>query len=360
MNLLILDADETSGDLVAVARTDDDLVVERIPDSDIAALKSFSDQLRNAAAGQDTPPKQDKLREFSEQLFNTLIKGQVRDVYAHQSDATFSLEILSNRAALQAVPWEYMVEKNAALGPDRERHLVRLVEARGAKLKPKKLSSRIRILFAYADPRDQQPVAWKTVRDQIAQQFASRLDKDSYELTLVEGASYKALQDALDKGSVDVFHFQGHGLLKADASGKEAAFLALRSSEGDTVEESADNIASLLKGRGIRLAMFSTCNSSAGNASRPNAVIAKTLVNAAGIPAVVANQFQVRTSVPPIFASKVYEWLLRTGDIDQAVTEGRLALNNPELSLNEQDAMIEWGIPTLHRRLNGSQLFDRP
>jgi CHAT domain-containing protein len=113
-------------------------------------------------------------------------------------------------------------------------------------------------------------------------------------------------------------------------------------------------LGSLLGGKSFRLAVLSACSTGAGNFADNFSVLAETLVRR-GFPAVVANQLPLPDETAAIFAEGLYGELLKSGDIDKAVSEGRVALFT-QLN-NGASAVLEWGIPTLHRRLGTSQLF---
>ena len=75
-----------------------------------------------------------------------------------------------------------------------------------------------------------------------------------------------------------------------------------------------------------------------------------------GIPAVIANQFEIQNSVAAAFAGAFYGELLSTRDVDRATTKGRLSLDFHG-NLPNNDARIDWGIPTLYRHLGAAKVF---
>jgi CHAT domain-containing protein len=154
----------------------------------------------------------------------------------------------------------------------------------------------------------------------------------------------------------DILHFNGHGEIVTDANGHEQGQLLLVDGRtGKSQPLSAEKLAVLVTGKNLQLVILSACNSSRGDFAKSYAVIAQGLVDR-GVPAVVANQFPVTNSVAATFAAGLYHGLLRTGDIDQAVSDGRLVLSmQPTIGLN---ASIEWGIPTLYRHVGASKLFE--
>jgi CHAT domain-containing protein len=101
--------------------------------------------------------------------------------------------------------------------------------------------------------------------------------------------------------------------------------------------------------------VLSACNTSAGDFSKEFATVAQTLVGN-GIPAVVANQFEIQNSIAAAFANAFYAELRESGDVDRATTQGRLSLNFGG-NLPNNEARIDWGIPTLYRHLGAAKVF---
>ena len=66
----------------------------------------------------------------------------------------------------------------------------------------------------------------------------------------------------------------------------------------------------------------------------------------------------ITNSIAAKFAGAFYRELLRSGDVDQATSNGRLSLY-AEPDLPNQAARFEWGIPTLYRHV-GAALVWKP
>jgi CHAT domain-containing protein len=183
--------------------------------------------------------------------------------------------------------------------------------------------------------------------------FAARISPDRYELTVIAGTPqslFKAFENANER--FEIFQFSGHGDL--DPQSGEGRLLLLNESNNQSSPITAGNLAVLLAGRGIRLAVLSACMTAAGNAADPFNVVAEALV-LNGIPAVVANLLPVPDASVASFVGPLYTNLLTTGDIDVAVSQGRIKLAI-ELAL-PIDATLEWGIPTLYRHIAASKVF---
>jgi hypothetical protein len=172
--------------------------------------------------------------------------------------------------------------------------------------------SKLRILFVYADPQNQTFVGWPGVRASIERVFSARLPANDYELKVIRGTAEELVEAFQAKNErYDIFQFSGHG--EVDANG-EGHILLLNQNNSQSSPMSAGNLANILSGRGIKLAVISACSTAAGNAADPFNVVAEALVSN-GIPAVVANLLPVPESSVASFVGAMYAQLLNTGDI---------------------------------------------
>lgn len=337
---------------VALARFGPDLAVEMLPCALLTGLASFREMLNKAAGKRGQPPNGPELIKFGRDLFNFVIRDTLQTLYNGLPVSRIRIQILSNRSDLQALPWEYLLEPNVKVSqPNNVRGIVRIVPTVGVhRPDPPKLSGAIRLLFVYADPVDLGRVDWASVKSVIEVAFRSRLT-ENFKIDVVEGASRDSLKAALAAKNYDILHFSGHGQVRADGRGQ----ILLKNFKSKKTEPMlAEELAAVIRGRGIQLIVFSSCSTSAGDFVQGYAVVAKTLVEA-GVAAVVANQFAVDNSQVATFATGLYRELLRSGDIDQAVAEGRMLLYSPPVSGDR--ASFEWGIPTLYRHIGSAQIF---
>jgi hypothetical protein len=355
LDLLILDTGQPQS-AVVYARFGVDTAIELLPTGIITRLTQFRDRINEATRGRGIRPTRQELATFGNDLFTFLLKGKLLAIYNRLPPQYVRIQVLSNQPDFQSLPWEYLQEPAAPAGPNNVRGVVRVVPTIGQpQPKPRKLQKKVRILFAYADPKDQQSVDWEEMEATIRREFGAR-SRDNYELDIVEGATIASLAQALLAKPYDIFHFNGHGDIVIDPNGQATGhLLLLKPGSGATQRFSAEKLSLLMTGRDFQLVVLSTCNSSAGNFAKAYAVIAESLV-LRGTPAVVANQFAINNSVAATFAKGLYEALLRTGDIDQAVAEGRLLVAAQDRP--PDDPALEWGIPTLYRHVGGAQLFE--
>jgi hypothetical protein len=350
LDLYILDS---GGDEFAIllARSGDDLAVGRLPfGQELADLSSFRDRIDRAVRGFDDRPKPAELEAYGRRLFSYTFRDKIRRLYDLLPQTDVRINVLSDRAEVQKLPWEYLQEPDFVPGPRRQRSVVRIVPTIGQKPPPLiRLQETIRVLFVSAAPIDQGPVDFAVVRAAIERTFGAKIP-GRFTLKAVDGATRESFGTAV-KEPFDILHFSGHGDVSADGKGR---LLLVHRKNGSTDYLDARSLSKLLRGRDIRLVVLSACETSQGDFRDDFAVIAETLVNE-GIPAVVANQMPVSNKSIAPFVGALYETLLTCGDIDLAVSDGRIAL---DLELGSAEfAAIEWGIPTLYRNYAASKLY---
>ena len=352
LELFLLDSGN-GNHAVALGRCNGDLAIEEIPlDKECGALVAYRDRLDGVILGKSERPSPKELREFGERIFNWLFRGELRTLYGHVPTGSVSMQILSTRPELKAIPWEYLQLPDRQPAPHRERCVVRVLPTCGiAAPVPKSVSSKIRVLFVSADPIDQSDVPWDEVKASIERAFSSQLPA-AVEMTVVEGATREKLRKAIQKGTFDIFHFLGHGLIKNNEG--HLVLVDIKTQQSDLI--SAATLAALLSGKNVRLALLSACLTGAGNAADDFTIVAASLLRA-GIPAVVANQVSIPTKSVASFVGSVYQKLLEHGNIDEAVMEGRVQLATDLEGTTGARAVIEWGIPSLYRLSGAAQLF---
>jgi CHAT domain-containing protein len=305
-------------------------------------------------------PTKVELTSFGRALFQFVVRNDVKRLYDRLPlDALVRIHILTNRADLRSLPWEYLQDPNQNPGPWLNRSVVRIIPTIG-RTPPKPLQlaatgARLKILFVYAVPQDQTLVSWPSVKSKIESAIAlsAGIPVSNYDLKVIQGTTeelFSAFQNKNDK--FDIFQFSGHGEVDKDGEGQ---LLLVDSKKSDkSLPISASDLAVILQDRGIRIAVLSACLTAAGNSSDPFNVVAEALLRA-GIPAVVANQLPVPDSSIATFIGPLYAQLLNTGDIDLAVNDGRVKLSI-ELA-TPPHATLEWGIPTLYRYIDGQKVF---
>jgi CHAT domain len=362
LDLAILNAG-TKRAAIVHARCGADIAIADLPSGKaLHDLLAFKERISQVLLLNQKRPSKTELTNFGHALFSYIVQGDVRQLYDQIPRHTLiRFHILTNRPDLQALPWEYLQDPKQPPGPWSLRSIVRVVPCIG-RTPPAPLplanvaagAAKIRILFAYAVPQDQNLVSWPSVKASIEKAFSLHIPASHYELKIIEGTTeelFAAFQNNNDR--YEIFQFSGHG--NVDPITGEGHILLVNAARNDqSLPFSASQLANILANRGVRLAVLSACLTSAGNSSGPFNIVAEALL-AAGIPAVVANHLPVPDASVATFVGPLYKQLINTGDIDIAVNEGRLKLAGT-LDV-PPNATLEWGIPTLYRYIDGAQVF---
>ncbi|MEP7147957.1 MAG: CHAT domain-containing protein [Acidobacteriota bacterium] len=343
---------------VVLARCGTDMAIENLPiGQELRDLLSFRDHVDQSLHSLKDRPLEVDLAKFGNDLFKYVIRGDVERIYyGLPTDALVRLNILSNSQELQSIPWEYMQDPKQPAGPWVVRSVVRIIPTVGSNppnpLPLATLNRKLKILFAFADPVDQDPVSWSDVKDAVERALQAGIPANNYELKVID-ANPKALAEALQETQYDIFHFSGHGVVDENGVGQ---VLLMDRTGNRSIPYSAAKLSMILRSRGIRLVILSACYTSSGNYTDKFDVTAIALIGA-GIPAVVANQFPVPDSTVATFVKPLYDSLFKNGDIDLAVNEARYLLANDPALTQGAFATLEWGIPTLYRHVAGSLIL---
>jgi hypothetical protein len=351
VDLLILDA-AAGKHAVSLARCGANVAIGRLDlDQTFASLAAFRDQIEKVLLGQAQRPKKAELARFGKELFDIVFTGDLLQLYAALPNGTLSVHILSNEPSVRAIPWEFLQDPAKPAGPQ-DRCIVRVLPTLGiVPPAPLPLKKTAKILFASADPILEPGVSWTDVQQTIERIYKAQLP-ERFVLKAVDGTSRAKLLRAVQEESFDIFHFFGHGEVK-----NGAGHLVLVDSTSGTADYlPADELAALLTGKRIRLAVLSACLTSAGEFDDDFGTVAGSLIKA-GIPAVVANQMYIPNKSVAPFVAAMYRELLQSGDIDRAVNAGRVALLIELGGLLGSDAVVEWGVPTLYRLFGASRIF---
>lgn len=160
--------------------------------------------------------------------------------------------------------------------------------------------------------------------------------------------------------AVHVFHFSGHGTFEEQLSGsldsqEGEAFVILTGADGAEDRFEAKKLAGTLSDKGVRLAMLGACESAAGDGVNAWTGVAPALIRA-GLPAVVGMQFTVADKNAIAFSRSFYQALAAHQTIDEAVTEGRRAID----TVSNDSAERDWGVPVLYLHAEDGVLFPSP
>lgn len=349
-DLAIIDSGNSTS-AVAIVRSEHDLSIERVSTALLPDLKAFGGRLAAAAEGRAASrPDEKTLTKFGHNLFEFSMPSRVKTVYDRLPTTHIRVHIYSDWADLQALPWEFMQDPRIPPGPNTLRSVVRVVPTVGINAPTTvRMPKKLRMLFVYSDPVDQESIDWADIKDSIKHDFEAFGATTALEMDPVESATADDMRQKLSAKPYDVLHFVGHG----NENG-ELMLVDRTTQQSDPV--SAVTLGGWMRGTTLRLVVLSSCKTSAGDFTQQYRVLAKTLVES-GVPAVVANQYPISNTVAAKFAGDFYAELLRNGgDVDLAASKGRLALA-PKAPVADKPAQFDWGIPTLYRHMRAARLW---
>jgi CHAT domain-containing protein len=185
------------------------------------------------------------------------------------------------------------------------------------------------------------PVSGKAETTDVRSAFADLVRKRRAEVEVLAPATAGRLQRRLAAGGVDVLHFVGHGAF--DEREREGSIL-LEDDRGRPRALGTDALRQLVCGRGLSLAFLNACETGRGGRVEWNRGIAPALV-AAGLPAVVANQYPVEDRAATAFARELYALLAAGGTLGDAAREARVAV-----ARESGTARLGWAVPVVFAR----------
>jgi hypothetical protein len=291
-------------------------------------------------------PQGRELRAFGRDLFETLLPGDVRRLYdvarSQRRRGALDLVFTSMLDWVADKPWEL------AFDPSRREFLatssvnfVRNAYTAVPADAPPRRRGRLRVLVVVSRPRGREPLDARTETSDLRKAFRPLMDAGRAELELVTRPTPAALQRRLAAGDVDVLHFVGHGHF--DASEREG-FLVLEDERGGPHPLGAEALRQVVCQRGLSLVFLNACETGRGGRSDWTRGTAPALV-AAGVPAVVANQYAVLDVAATLFARELYTQLAARRTLGDAAREARIALAR-ELGASR----IDWAVPVVFAR----------
>ncbi|HEV3458544.1 MAG TPA: CHAT domain-containing protein [Thermoanaerobaculia bacterium] len=296
------------------------------------------------------------------ELFSELFQGEVANLFhsclGSLGDPRQGLRIglvidprRPESARLQQLAWELLCRPQTEdfLCLSRRTPVVRSLAAHRERRPPLARPRRLRILAIAASPRDWPPLAVARERTNLEEAWGGQ--ENQIEIVFLQGGGLEAMRQALLEKNFHILHFMGHGQFAA-ASG-EGALLFERGDGGGELFDGR-RLAQLLHDfRSLRLVVLNACHTAAAVGSagpNPFAGVASSLVMG-GVPAVVAMSGPVADRAAVSFSRVLYRRLAAGDVIEQAVTEGRLAMQRVDASGGA------WAVPVLFLRGTDGMLF---
>ncbi len=239
---------------------------------------------------------------------------------------------------LGALPWEYVFDDTFDyLAQDK---LTPIIRYPAESLPQGDLAAAfpIRILLATANPSDLTQLAVDKEEALVKKALAPLEATGLAEVDVIRKAQISHLRRKLTDSNYHVLHFIGHGMIE-DGEGA----LALENDEGKKRAVFAAQLRTLLRNTAVRFIFLNSCDTAAYEGADPITGVAQSLVRA-GIPAVMAMQFEVPDKTSLLFSRELYTSLVLGKPLDEAVTEMRRA------AYIDAEDMVFWGIPVLFMR----------
>ena len=328
-----------------------DVLHRMLSEVEKALIRSYSPVTTRRAA-----PVEQNVRVFGQTLSGAVLAGDVRRVFdrcrQEARDRHVSLRVLldTDGSNVSAIPWEFAADPDA---PD-DYLALRIPIVRAPHLIDPVPSSRValplRVLGVSSVPADLPALDVQRERDDISRAFRERLPPGDVRVEWLRDDRWSDLAEAIRSHQWHVLHIMCHGGYDPEAG---SGYLQLSADDGSSREVSAVDLARLVsENASLRLIVLNACESALPGAEGVFTSTAAKLVRA-GVPAVVAMQYEITDDAALTFASSFYGEIARGLAVDRALTRAREAVKMTNDSL-------EWATPVLFISSEETQIFEVP
>ncbi|MFD8885422.1 CHAT domain-containing protein [Streptomyces erythrochromogenes] len=311
--------------------------------------RSYSPVVRGASVSERP------VREFGERLTEAVFREDIFLLFdrwrsrARAQEHPLRILLRTNGPNLSHIPWEFLVD------PTRDDYLaLRVPVVRYLRLMdpvpPLPLTLPLRVLGISAQPHDLPALEGKREGEQISRALLQECSSESVDVHWLVGDRWQDLAKELRFGSWHVLHCVSHGGFDEE---RNAGYIQLSGSDGLSKKIYASDFERLIADSpNLRLIVLNSCESAVGGSEDVFAGTAANLVRA-GVPAVVAMQYEITDKAALVFASSFYERIAQGVPVDRAVTLAR------EYVKVEQES-LEWATPVLFLASDETRLFSLP
>lgn len=287
--------------------------------------------------------------ELGRALYEFLFPPKVREVYrelqtyARIDKKGIRIRLRVEEPTLNRIPWEYCYHEDDRffLAKDRNTPFVRHIE-RGRVPESLAAPLPLKVLLITAEPTNQKPLDIEEEERRMRAILGAM--GELVTLRVEHRVSPDKLHTAVTDFQPHVLHFIGHGMF--DEQRGEGA-LCFEQNDAQRLAQPlyGSQLADILRSSSVRLVVLNACKTSTEAEGKAFMGVAPTLV-IAGIPAVMAMQFNVPDHMAIRYTTALYQYLVRARPLDEAVTEMRIyASSGPE-----PYDQVWWAIPTLFMR----------
>ncbi|MEU0105887.1 CHAT domain-containing protein [Streptomyces sp. NPDC006251] len=318
----------------------------------LARVENSLTKSYSAAVTRSSLTPERSVREFGKRLTGAVIKDKISlqldrcKNLAKTQGRSLRILLRTDGPHVSRIPWEYLVD------PSRDDYLaLRVPVVRDLRLMdpipPLTLTLPLRVLGISARPSDLQPLDEQRERERIAKAL-QRGSSDNVDVHWLPGGRWQDLAKALRSGTWHVLHCVCHGGFDEDLN---AGYIQLSGDDGAAMRLHASDFERLIADSPhLRLIVLNACESAVSGAEDVFTSTAASLV-AAGVPAVVAMQYEITDQAALVFASSFYERLADGLPVDRAVTLAR-----EEVKMMRQGS-LEWATPVLFLASDQTRVF---
>jgi tetratricopeptide (TPR) repeat protein len=320
---------------------------DQLRDVEFALLRSGGKRRRIGT------PEEQTIQGFGRALFEALLVGEVGAHYrvswreARRQNKGLRVKLHVKPPELSSLPWEFVYDpQRSYLGLSSRTPLVRYPDVPHP-IERLTVTPPLRVLGMVASPQGLPQLDVGHEKRLVEEALRGLQAKRLVELTWLEGQTWRDLQRVMRRGPWHIFHFIGHGGFDPET---EEGAIALSDEEGRKHLLGASDLALLLDDHYfLRLVFLNSCEGARGSPRDAFSSTAATLVRA-GIPAVVAMQYEITDGAAIEFSRSFYDAVADRLPIDAAVAEARTAV--------KMGSALEWGTPVLYMRSEDGLIFD--
>lgn len=292
---------------------------------------------------------------FGRKLTRILLSEEIRVLYAlcreKAREQGVRMRVLLNPVGRNVcrIPWEFITDPDA----DDEHLALRVAIARTPHLMeptaPLRIVPPLRVLGVMSRPRDLAQLEADHERSSISSALG-HLTSDLLHVEWLDSDRWQVLRSRLSAEPWHILHFIGHGGFDEDL---QSGYLELTDEEGNALPVQASDVAGFIRDNPqLKLVVLNACESAAAGDDGIFSSTAAKLVRA-GVPAVVAMQFEITDPAALAFSYSFYEAIARGTPVDRAVTHAR-----EEVKITTRS--LEWATPVLFLASSETHVFEVP
>jgi WD40 repeat protein len=299
--------------------------------------------------------RMEKAKSFGAELFGSLMKEQVGEVYqaaraaAQANDRGLRITLfLSGAPELMRLPWEFLYRRPRFLSQSIRTPLVRSLDLESAR-PPRKVKLPLRILGIVSSPAGYEELDADAERHKLEHAVRKLSDGGLVELHWLERPTLAELERRIaEPDEIHVLHYIGHG---AYDEATERGIVVLESARHRPHDVTGEEIGAMLQDEeSLHLVVLNSCEGARTSHVDPFSGAAASLVEFE-IPAVIGMQFEITDEAAIAFSDRLYTALAQGLPVDAALAQARRAI----VAAGKE---TEFATPVLFLRGADARIFD--